>query len=160
MLMKRHIGAPALVTAALWVVATTLPGAGSTANAAAQEQGVSLPAEVTAWLERDQMQRWAMFIQDGETLFNEGSCMRCHGEGGSGGRWAPDLTDAEWVQGDGSLENIGEIIFWGVRRRDFADPTRRFEMNPAGGMDLEMEQIAALTAYVWSLNSGTFLPQR
>ncbi len=46
---------------------------------------------------------------------------------------------------------------WGVRRRHFADPDRRFQMNPAGGMDLDYAQLNALTAYVWSLNNGDFL---
>ncbi|NKB90593.1 MAG: hypothetical protein GKS06_20495 [Acidobacteria bacterium] len=72
----------------------------------------------------------------------------------------PDLTDAEWVQSDGSLEGIRETIMWGVRRRDFADESRRFEMNPAGGMNLEWEEMAAVAAYVWSMENGTFLPSR
>jgi len=44
-----------------------------------------------------------------------------------------------------------------VRRRDLADPDRRFQMNPAGGMDLDYAQLNALTACVWSLNNGDFL---
>ena len=129
-------------------------------EAAAQQQEPQLPAEVSEWLERDQLRRWGQMIRTGEELFSEGSCANCHGEGGSGGRFGPDLTDAEWVQGDGDLEGIRQVIFWGVRRRDFADPGRRFEMNPQGGMDLEWEEIGAMAAYVWSLNNGTFLPQR
>lgn len=85
----------------------------------------------------------------------EGSCTRCHGEGGAGGQWAPDLTDDEWVQSDGSLEGIREVVSWGVRRRDFADSSRRFEMNPAGGMQLEWDEVRALAAYVWSLQNGS-----
>ncbi len=129
-------------------------------EAAAQQQTTGLPTEVSEWLERDQLRRWGQMIRTGEELFSEGSCANCHGEGGSGGRFGPDLTDAEWVQGDGDLEGIRQVIFWGVRRRDFADPGRRFEMNPQGGMDLEWEEIGAMAAYVWSLNNGTFLPQR
>ena len=129
-------------------------------DAAAQQQTPQLPAAVSEWLERDQLQRWAQMIQTGEELFSEGSCANCHGDGGSGGRFGPDLTDAEWVQSDGDLEGIRQVIFWGVRRPDFADPDRRFEMNPQGGMDLEWDEIAAMAAYVWSLNNGTFLPQR
>ncbi len=41
-----------------------------------------------------------------------------------------------------------------MRRRDFHDPERRFQMNPKGGMDLEWSQLEALTAYVWSLSNG------
>ncbi len=133
---------------------------GTGGDAAAQQQTSQLPAEVSEWLERDQVRRWAQMIQTGGELFGEGSCANCHGEGGSGGRFGPDLTDAEWVQSDGDLEGIRQVIFWGVRRRDFADPGRRFEMNPQGGMDLEWEEIGAMAAYVWSLNNGTFLPQR
>lgn len=133
----------------------------ASASSPTQEQAVELPQEVADWLARDQMRRWSTFIEQGETLFNdEGSCHFCHGQDGVGGEFAPDLTDAEWVQSDGSLEGIREVIFWGVRRRDFADPNRAHQMNPEGGMDLDAEQLDALTAYVWSLNNGTFLPQR
>ena len=125
----------------------------------AQEQG-KLPQEVAAWMQRDQVQRWTVLLKEGEKRFSEGSCARCHGEGGKAGRFGPDLTDSEWGQGDGSLASIGEIIFWGVRRKDFADPSRRFEMNPSGGMQLDREDLAALTAYVWSLSHGTQLSER
>ena len=99
-------------------------------------------------------------LERGETLFSEGSCARCHGDGGSGGRAGPDLADDTWLQSAGDLEGIRETIFWGVRRRDFADSSRRFEMNPGGGMDPEWEDFDALAAYVWSLSNGSFLSQR
>jgi len=125
-----------------------------------ERQRPELPAEVQEWLERDQLQRWANMIRTGRELYTEGSCSRCHAEDATGGERAPDLTDDEWVQSDGSLEGIRETIFWGVRRRDFADPERPFEMNPAGGMQLEWEEVRALAAYVWSLSNGDFLPGR
>jgi len=124
------------------------------------QQSVELPDEAKAFLERDQVPRWANLIETGGKLFEEGSCVRCHGEGGSGGRYAPDLTDSEWVQSSGDLAGIRETILWGVRRRDFADETRRFQMNPSGGMDIEWEDYDALAIYVWTLSNGTFLPQR
>lgn len=99
-----------------------------------------------------------MLIQEGDSIFNAGSCHRCHGPAGSGGTNGPDLTDATWVQGDGSLEAIRETIFWGVRRSAMADPSWRFEMNPGGGIELAWEQYASLAAYVWSLSNGTHLP--
>jgi mono/diheme cytochrome c family protein len=126
-------------------------------DAIGQQQAPELPQEVKAWLEFDQTRRWAAQIETGQELFAEGSCYRCHGEGGTGGGFGPDLTDTEWVQGDGSLANIRETIMWGVRRRDFADPDRRFQMNPAGGMDLDGAKLNALAAYVWSLSNGDFL---
>lgn len=127
---------------------------------AAQEQSDSLPEEVRAWLEADQLRRWATLLQVGEQRFKEGSCGRCHGETGADGRWGPDLTDDVWLHSEGDLAGIQETIFWGVRRRDMADDTRPFEMNPAGGMSLEWEEVQALAAYVWSLGNGTVLPRR
>jgi len=129
-------------------------------DATAQQARVELPDNVKAFLERDQVRRWANLIQTGGELFSEGSCGRCHGEGGSGGRSGPDLTDSEWVQSEGDLAGIRETIFWGVRRKDFADETRRFQMNPGGGMELEWGDYDALAAYVWTLSNGTSLPQR
>ncbi len=89
----------------------------------------------------------------GDSLFNNGSCTRCHGDDATGTRRAPNLTDAEWVQSEGDLAGIFETIFWGVRRRDFADDTRPFEMNPQGGMNITWDQTRALAAYVWSLTN-------
>lgn len=141
----------------LIVIVTAVASVGAalllpTDRAAAQGPEARLPEEVTRWMARDQGRRWPVMIEGGEKLFNEGTCVRCHGQDGSGGSFGPDLTDSEWVQGDGSLENVGEVIFWGVRRRDFADPDRRFQMNPEGGMDLALDERDALTAYVWSLS--------
>lgn len=119
-----------------------------------------LPAEVREWLERDQVQRWAALVQEGDSIFNSRSCSRCHGDAGSDGRNGPDLTDAEWTQSDGSLEGIRRTIFWGVKREDFSSDGWRFEMNPGGGIDPTWEQYSALAAYVWSLSNGTQLPGR
>lgn len=129
-------------------------------SARAQQQRPELPESVTDWLARDQVQRWAGLLETGKQLFADGSCTMCHGDEGSNGRWGPDLTDADWVQSDGGLAGVRETVMWGVRRRDFVDPNRRFQMNPAGGMNLEEEELDALAAYVWSLSNGTFLPTR
>ncbi len=125
-----------------------------------QQSRPALPEEVRSFLERDQAQRWATLIQSGDSLFNNSSCARCHGEQGAGGRFGPDLSDDEWAQSDGTLAGIREVIFWGVKREDFSDQTRRFQMNPAGGLHLEWSDYDALAAYVWSLSNGTFLPDR
>lgn len=126
---------------------------------AAAAQAVQLPAEVQEWMERDQFQRWAALLAEGDSIFNSQSCARCHGEAGSGGRNGPDLTDTEWVQSDGTLEGIRRTIFWGVRREAMAGEWR-FEMNPGGGVDPTWQQYSALAAYVWSLSNGTHLPGR
>ena len=126
----------------------------------AEAQQPTLPTEVSEWLERDQARRWAMMIAEGDSIFNAGSCARCHGDAGSGGRNGPDLTDTVWAHSDGSLDEIRRTIFWGVRRELLSRPSWRFEMNPGGGLDLEWEQYASLAAYVWSLSNETGLPGR
>ena len=129
----------------------------ASSDAGAQMQRPELPDEVKTWLEADQARRWANMIRTGSELFSEGSCVRCHGEGGTGGNRAPDLTDTQWVQNDGSLGGIQETIFSGVRRKDFVDPDRPFEMNPQGGMALDRAELRSIAAYVWSLSNGDFL---
>ena len=123
-----------------------------------QAQQAELPPEVSEWLARDQVQRWAAMIAEGDSIFNSQSCRRCHGDSGTGGRNGPDLTDTTWVQSDGSLDGVRRTIFWGVRREQLSDPAWRFEMNPGGGADPSWEQYSSLAAYVWSLSNGTHLP--
>jgi mono/diheme cytochrome c family protein len=132
----------------------------TTAPLHAQAARNPLPADAQQYMESDQFQRWARMIQVGDSLFNHGSCTRCHGENAKGGERAPDLTDKQWDHSDGSLEGIRETIFWGVRRRDFKNPDRRFEMNPTGGMSLSWDEVRSVAAYVWSLSNGNFLPPR
>ncbi len=135
-------------------------GAVAPGQAMAQAAEAALPAEVRDWMERDQVQRWAALISEGDSIFTASSCVRCHGEAGAGGRFGPDLTDSTWVQSDGSLEGIRRTIFWGVRRELLSDPAIRFEMNPGGGADLSWDQYSALAAYIWSRSNGTHLPGR
>lgn len=142
-----------------WLVAVAAAASVLLSGDVAAQQP-SLPEEVSEWLERDQARRWAMMISEGDSIFNSGSCARCHGEAGSGGRNGPDLTDTVWAQSDGSLEEIRRTIFWGVKRELLSDPSWRFEMNPGGGLDLSWNQYASLAAYVWSLSNETGLPGR
>ena len=85
-------------------------GAGS---AAAQRP--QLPENVQEWMSEAWQPRFMAMVAEGDSLFNQHSCQRCHGEKGTDGRFAPDLTDSEWVQSDGSLGSIFQTIFWGVR---------------------------------------------
>ena len=127
--------------------------------AVAGQQRPDLPEEVEEWLAREHVSRWTELLEAGEKLFSEGTCARCHGPGGTQGRFGPDLTDAEWVQSDGSFRGIRETIMWGVRKQDLSDPERPF-MLPNGGMQLEWEELKAVVAYVWSLANGAHLPER
>jgi mono/diheme cytochrome c family protein len=119
---------------------------------AAAQQRPELPPEVQAWMNQNWQPRFMALIALGDSLFNNGTCARCHGQGGVNGRNGPDLTSDGWNQSDGSLDGIFQTIFWGVRRRDFSDTSRRFEMNPQGGMSLSWDELRAVAAYVWSLN--------
>lgn len=139
-------------------VMATLPVVGIS-TVAAQRPEPELPQEVKDWLDRDRLQRWEQQLQTGEKVFADGVCSNCHGQGGSGGRFGPDLTDGEWLHSDGSLRGIRDTILWGVRREDLADPDSPF-MLPSGGMQLPWEDLVALSAYVWSLSNGTYIPER
>ena len=133
--MRVLIGVNLLLGASL-----TAAVAGATIQAAAPEPA---PAEVTP-----------ARILAGSALFNGRSCAFCHAVAGRGaGPNAPDLSDSTWLHGDGNVEGISRIIFWGVEADEMrAEPRFRFEMNPEGGQNLDQEEIAALAAYVWALS--------
>ncbi|NIR42442.1 MAG: tetratricopeptide repeat protein [Gemmatimonadetes bacterium] len=89
----------------------------------------------------------------GSNTFNSGTCVFCHAIAGRGsGRWAPDLSDAEWLHSEGDFNGIFRTIYWGVEEDEFRAMTpRRFEMHPQGGMSVDWEQTKELAAYVWTI---------
>lgn len=105
--------------------------------------------------------RLAQWIETGSDRFNEGTCVICHGVGGRGTvARAPDLTDDEWLHSEGDYEGILNTIMWGVKREEMKAVTPRpFQMNPKGGMDLPVDQLLAVTAYVWSLSRDGMPPK-
>jgi len=68
---------------------------------ASAQQGPPFPDAAREWLSRDLPFRFGAMIALGDSLFNNGSCTRCHGDDATGTRRAPNLTDAEWVQSEG-----------------------------------------------------------
>ncbi|MEN8144469.1 MAG: c-type cytochrome [Gemmatimonadota bacterium] len=98
----------------------------------------------------------AQLITQGSDLYHQGSCIFCHAVGGRGsGARAPDLSDVEWLHSEGDFEGIQTTIQWGVKKSEMkATAPRPFQMNPAGGMTFTRPQMAAVTAYVWSLSNG------
>ncbi|MEE9207630.1 MAG: c-type cytochrome [Gemmatimonadota bacterium] len=98
----------------------------------------------------------ALLIEEGSGLYHQGTCTFCHAVAGRGsGTRAPDLSDVEWLHGEGDFDGIQTTIMWGVKRSEWKATTpRRFQMNPSGGMNLTRPQLAAMTAYVWSLSHG------
>ena len=96
----------------------------------------------------------AATISQGQQLFGSvGICFACHAQDGSGMPGAgPDLTDADWLQVDGSFEEIVQVIVRGVPA-DEAETGAL--MPPKGGSQLTDEQVRAVAAYVWSLSNGS-----
>jgi cytochrome c oxidase cbb3-type subunit 3 len=54
--------------------------------------------------------------RSGDALY-QASCTACHGVAGQGdpGRGIPDLSDADWLYGTGSVSDIEQIIRYGIR---------------------------------------------
>jgi mono/diheme cytochrome c family protein len=95
----------------------------------------------------------AAMVAEGQEIFNGsvGICWTCHLEGGVGGPLAPNLTDDEWLNIDGSYESIVQNVITGV-----AEPMEHpGVMLPRAGMPLTDEQVDAVSAYVWTLSQGS-----
>jgi mono/diheme cytochrome c family protein len=90
----------------------------------------------------------------GDSLFNNGGCMRCHGQQGVGAQNGPVLADNQWDQlATGSFDEIRAIIVSGVPKEKIKVTTRPNAMPARGGrMNLNDEQITAVAAYVWTLS--------
>jgi mono/diheme cytochrome c family protein len=85
---------------------------------------------------------------DGRKIFEgKGNCAVCHGKDARGTLLAPDLTDAEWLNIDGTEPAIATVVTKGV-----AKPVSHPAPMPAmGGVKLSPEEIAAVAAYVSGL---------
>lgn len=118
----------------LLVAALALLGAG---QAGAQEPAAA-PAGVTP----------AMIAQ-GDTIYHKsGLCYACHGSNAEGAV-GPNLTDAEWLHGDGSYDMIVATVTSGVP----ADKAKKgIPMPPKGGSSISDDEVKAVAAYVYSLS--------
>jgi len=87
----------------------------------------------------------------GDSLFHgligATSCQACHGADGAQATMAPNLTDAEWLHSDGSLEGIYKTIETGV----MAPKVYSSMMPPFGGAPMTPEQTLAVASYVYKL---------
>ena len=88
----------------------------------------------------------------GDSIFHgqaaNGICFTCHGQDAKGTQLAPNLTDGEWLNADGSLESIANVITKGVPQpKKYPGP-----MPPMGGASLTPEQVNAVAQYVHSLS--------
>lgn len=94
-------------------------------------------------------------IARGDSIFRGrlagGTCYTCHQLNAKGlPGLAPDLTDAKWLHGDGSLAFIVSTIQKGVPKPKAASAP----MLPRGGTNMTDEQVRAVAAYVYSLRSA------
>lgn len=88
----------------------------------------------------------------GDSIFHGqvagGTCTACHGQDAKGTAVAPDLTDTQWINGDGSYDFIVHTVHTGVPQpKQHPAP-----MPPMGGATLTDEQVNAVAAYVYSLS--------
>jgi cbb3-type cytochrome c oxidase subunit III len=88
-------------------------------------------------------------IAKGDTIFHKaGLCYACHGSNAEGAV-GPNLTDAEWLHGDGSYEYIVATVTAGVPKEKAKSGIM---MPPKGGSTISDEDIKAVAAYVYSLS--------
>ncbi|HEX9893986.1 MAG TPA: c-type cytochrome [Gemmatimonadales bacterium] len=88
-------------------------------------------------------------VTKGKSVFGgAGLCLACHGPDGKGSI-GPDLTDREWLHGDGSYGALVKLITTGVDQKQ--SKTGQM-MPPKGGSAINEADLRAVTAYVWSLS--------
>ena len=63
---------------------------------------------------------------------------------------APNLTDSEWINTDGTFDGIVQTVITGVPEPE-QHPS---PMLPKGGTAITDEDVRAVAAYVWSLSQG------
>ncbi|MBF0673698.1 MULTISPECIES: cytochrome-c oxidase, cbb3-type subunit III [Pseudomonadota] len=92
--------------------------------------------------------------QSGRQLFGD-NCAACHGLNGTGRSSYPDLTDGDWLWGDGSPEAIAETLRVGINTRH--DESRTSQM-PAFGRDatLSRPEVRQVAQYVYSMSQPEY----
>ena len=90
-------------------------------------------------------------VTAGQQIFvATGNCYTCHGPDAKGTALAPNLTDAEWINIDGTFPAVQQVVRTGV-----ATPKQHPAPMPAmGGVQLSDDQVRQVSAYVWSLGGG------
>ena len=90
-------------------------------------------------------------VAQGEQIFNQQICFSCHGVNGVGTALGPALNDQEWLNTDGTFDDIVNTIRTGVAQPvQFAAP-----MPAMGGLQLTDEQLRSVAGYVYALSHGS-----
>ncbi len=87
-------------------------------------------------------------VTAGESAYKTGICIACHGVDATGTPNAPNLTDTEWLNSDGSFDAIKMTIKMGV----MTPKVHPAPMPPMGGGQLTDAQIADIAAYIYSIS--------
>lgn len=89
--------------------------------------------------------------ETGHRLFGD-NCAACHGRDAKGGANFPDLTDNDWLWGNGDPETIAETLRVGINS---PHAETRFSQMPAFGRDqlLTASEVKSVAAYVFSLTN-------
>lgn len=88
-------------------------------------------------------------VNDGRSIFSgTGNCYACHGANARGTPMAPNLTDKQWLNIDGSYASIVGLVHSGVP----APKQHPAPMPAMGGASLSSAQLCAVAAYVYSLS--------
>jgi glucose/arabinose dehydrogenase/mono/diheme cytochrome c family protein len=111
------------------------------AGAAAATASLPVPAGATKQM-----------VALGERIFvgqvGGATCTGCHGADAKGTPLGPNLTDTQWLWGDGSYAAIAKTITDGVPQpKQYRSP-----MPPMGGAQLTTDQVSAVAAYIWGLS--------
>lgn len=143
---RRHDTRTRVLVIALLVLALLLLASATAARARQQAAAPPVPAPVADTIT-------PAMIALGDSVFHGRSggaiCFTCHGQDAKGVTGlGPDLTDATWLHGDGSLGFLTTIIRTGV-----AKPKKAAGMMPPfGGVPLTPERLQGVAAYVYSLS--------
>jgi mono/diheme cytochrome c family protein len=90
----------------------------------------------------------AQMVTDGDKLFHGTTCIGCHGADMAGTPMAPSLKDKEWLNLDGSYDEIVKTIMTGVPKPK-AHPA---PMPPKGASTLTDEEVKKVAAYIYSMS--------
>jgi mono/diheme cytochrome c family protein len=121
---------------------TAAPPAAAT-NTPAATSVAARPAQIS-----DEM------VAQGRAIFNNGSCTKCHGPNGTGGKFGPNLAAGNFTHISGGYDEIVRLVMTGVPKAEVKDPSHPYAMNPRGGMTppLTDDQVKAVAAYVWTIS--------
>ncbi len=88
-------------------------------------------------------------VAKGRAVFSgTGNCFACHGATASGTAIGPNLTDASWLNIDGSYAAIVGLVRTGVPHpKQYPAP-----MPALGGAALSASQVCAVAGYVYSVS--------